>query len=372
MLDVKTAAGVLGAHLSFIPDWAMGPIILIGVGLLAGWLHALIFRLTARLVREQDLFRRSLVARTRAPSRLAFILVAVSGALAVVVLPGGESAILRRLVLVGMILLAGWWGLIVLHVWSVVHLRRFKLDSEDNLLARKHVTQFRILKRVSEILIVIVTVSAALMTFDSVRQFGVGLLASAGAAGIVVGLALQPILKNLVAGVQLAMTQPIRIDDALLVENEWGNVEEITATYVVIRLWDWRRLIVPLSYFIETPFQNWTREGAALIGSVFLYTDFTVRVDDLRAKLVEVLRASKLWDGQVVALQVTDFREHTMEIRMLMSAKDSPRVFDLRCEVREQMIAYVQTTYPGALPRFRADFDARLADGPGIVAASRP
>jgi small-conductance mechanosensitive channel len=185
-----------------------------------------------------------------------------------------------------------------LHIWTVLYLRRFKLDTEDNLLARKHVTQSRILERIGRILIVIVTLAAALMTFESVRQYGVSLLASAGVASLVLGLALQPMLKNLIAGVQLAMTQPIRIDDALLVENEMGHVEEITSSYVVLRLWDWRRLIVPLSYFIEQPFQNWTRENSALIGSVFLYVDFTVKVEELRAKFEEIVRGSKLWDGR--------------------------------------------------------------------------
>jgi hypothetical protein len=238
----------------------------------------------------------------------------------------------------------------------VLYLRRFKLESEDNLLARKHVTQSRILQRTAETLIILVTMSVALMTFDSVRQYGVSLLASAGAAGIIVGFALQPLLKNLVAGIQLAVTQPIRIDDALLIENEWGNVEEITASYVVVRLWDLRRLIVPLSYFLEKPFQNWTREGSALIGVVLLYTDFTVPVADLRAKLREIVERSPLWSGAVCGLQVTDFREHVMEIRMLMSASNAGKAFDLRCEVREKMIAYLQQTYPRSLPRVRADW----------------
>ncbi len=181
-----------------------------------------------------------------------------------------SALLIRHGVLIGTIALMGWFAITVLHIWTVIYLRRFKLDSEDNLLARKHVTQLRILQRIAATLIVIITLSAGLMTFEGVRQYGVSLLASAGAAGIVVGLALQPMLKNMIAGVQLAVTQPIRIEDALLIENEWGNVEEITSTYVVIRLWDLRRLIVPLSYFIEKPFQNWTREGARLIGSVFI------------------------------------------------------------------------------------------------------
>src|SRR5581483_5583208 len=171
-------------------------------------------------------------------------------------------------------------------------LRRFKLDSEDNLLARKHVTQSRILERVARVLIVILTVAAALMAFDDVRQVGISLLASAGAASLVLGLALQPVLRNLMAGVQLAITQPIRIDDALLVEGEWGNVEEITSTFVVIRIWDWRRLVVPLNYFLENPFQNLTKEGAQIIASVMLYLDYRVPMSRLRAEAERVVQSS--------------------------------------------------------------------------------
>ena len=244
-----------------------------------------------------------------------------------------------------------------LHVWTTVYLRRFKLDAEDNLLARKHVTQTRILQRVGAVLILVIGLSAVLMTFDGVRQYGVSLLASAGAAGLVAGLALQPVLKNIFAGIQLAVTQPIRIDDALLVEGEWGHVEEITSTYVVLRLWDWRRLILPLSHFIERPFQNWTRENAALIGTVMIYLDHRAPLEVIRTKAQDILSRSKLWDRQVVAVQVTDFRERTMEVRVLVSAANGGKLFDLRCLVREKLIAYLQAEHPHALPRTRTEFD---------------
>ena len=197
------------------------------------------------------------------------------------------------------------------------------------------------------------------MTFQPVRQYGVSLLASAGAAGIVAGLALQPVLKNLFAGIQLAVTQPIRIDDALIVEGEWGNVEEITSTYVVLKIWDWRRLILPLSYFIEHPFQNWTRESASLIGSVLVYVDYSVPVQAVREEAERIAAASPLWDRQVINVAVTDFKEQTMEIRILASASNAGRTFDLRCEIREKIIAFIQREYPHALPRLRAD----VADG---------
>jgi small-conductance mechanosensitive channel len=227
------------------------------------------------------------------------------------------------------------------------------MDTADNLLARKHFTQVRVLLRAADVLIVILTVGGALMTFEPVRQYGYSLFASAGVAGIVAGLAARPVLSNLFAGVQLAMTQPIRIGDAVIVENEWGNIEEITATYVVVRIWDLRRLIVPLTYFIEKPFQNWTRDSAALIGVVFFYVDYRAPVGIIRDKLREILQQSKDWNGQTMSLQVTDAKESTIELRALMSANSGGQAFNLRCAVREQMIDFLQREHPEALPRQR-------------------
>ena len=216
-------------------------------------------------------------------------------------------------------------------------------------------TQVRVLLRTAEGLVVLVTLGAALMTFDPVRQYGVSLFASAGVAGIVAGLAARPVLTNLIAGVQLAMTQPIRIDDAVVVENEWGTIEEITSTYVVVRLWDWRRMIVPLSYFIEKPFQNWTRENSALVGSAMIYVDYRAPVGVIRDKLAEIVKNSKNWDGGAVNLQVTDAKESTIELRCLMSARRAGQAFDLRCEVREKLVDFLQKHHPEALPRQRSE-----------------
>jgi hypothetical protein len=204
-------------------------------------------------------------------------------------------------------------------------------------------------------MVIIVTVGLALMTINEVRQWGVSLLAAGGAAGIFVGLALQPLLSNLIAGIQIATTQPIRLDDQLLVEGEVGNVEEINATYVVLRLWDERRMVLPLTYFLQKPFQNWTRETAQQTGAVMLYVDYTTPVEPLRAKLTELLSASPLWDRRVNALQVTDAKERTMEIRCLMSAANSGQLFDLRCAVREGLVAFLRDSHPGALPRDRQE-----------------
>ena len=227
------------------------------------------------------------------------------------------------------------------------------MDVEDNLLARKHVTQVRVLERVLDMVIVLITVGLALMTFDAVRQYGVTLFASAGVAGIVAGLAARPVLTNFLAGIQLAVAQPIRIDDAVIVENEFGNIEEITFSYVVVRLWDLRRMVVPLSYFIEKPFQNWTRTGGELIGSVFFYVDHTAPVDVIRKKLAEIVAQSKLWNGKVVSLQVSDCKDTTIELRALVSANNASATWDLRCEVREKLIDFLRREYPSALPRRR-------------------
>jgi small-conductance mechanosensitive channel len=249
--------------------------------------------------------------------------------------------------------LIGWAAVTAVNTAATIYLLRFRLDVEDNLLARKHVTQVRILARVLDTLLIVVTISAGLMTFEPVRQYGVSLFASAGVAGIVVGLAARPLLSNLIAGLQIAVTQPIRIDDAVIVEGEWGSIEEITSTYVVVRLWDWRRMIVPLAYFIEKPFQNWTRETSALMGSAFLYLDYGAPVGIIRDKLKEIVKQSKNWDGGIVDLQVTDAKENTIELRCLMSAPSAPQAFDLRCEVREKLIDFLNKEHPEALPRRR-------------------
>jgi small-conductance mechanosensitive channel len=213
----------------------------------------------------------------------------------------------------------------------------------------------RVLTRTVNTLLVMLTAGAALMTFESVRQYGVSLFASAGVAGIVAGFAARPVLSNLIAGIQIATAQPIRIDDQVVVENENGRVEEITSTYVVIRLWDWRRLIVPLTYFIEKPFQNWTRETTNLIGAVMFHVDYTAPVERIRAKVIEIVQASKLWDGDVLKLHVTDTTENSMELRVIASARSAGDTFDLRCEIREKLIDFLQREIPSALPRIRQE-----------------
>lgn len=357
MNTLNAAADWLLSRLNWAPDWTVS-LILFALALLAAEAVRLIVnRILRRFVADRDLFWRSIVSRTELLVQFTLVLVALTLASLVSPLSATGKALAGQAFVILIIVLAGLAIHSVFHIWMIVYLRRFKLDAEDNLLARKHVTQMRILRRILDIVIIVVVISAVLMTFDGVRQYGISLLASAGAAGIVAALALQPLLKNLFAGIQLAITQPIRIDDALLVEGEWGNVEEITATYVVVRIWDLRRLILPLSYFIEQPFQNWTRDQARLIGAVILYLDFGAPVDLIRAKVNELVEASDLWDRRVVVVQVTDATERTMVVRILASAKNSPAAWDLRCYLREEVIAFLRKEHPEALPRTRAILD---------------
>ncbi|MCG6113082.1 MAG: mechanosensitive ion channel family protein [Paracoccus sp.] len=336
-----------------MPPWTQTTAIFL-LALAFSWVACfVIYRLAlTRLVRDA-VFWRPLLARTRGPVQLQLMIMAASFAANTVPLPWEEGRVLRHLLLIAFIACTTWVLRTALEIWMQLHLRRFRIDVEDNLLARKHVTQARILQRVGTTVIVVIGVSAALMTIEGVRQYGVSLLASAGAAGIVVGFALQPVLRNVFAGLQLALTQPIRIDDAVIVEGEWGNIEEITATYVVVRIWDRRRMIVPLNYFMEQPFQNWTRNDATLIGVVLLYVDFAVDTTALRAEAERVVRASPLWKGDVFALQVTDFGEREAEIRILADATNAGRAFDLRCHIREALLDYLQREQPHALPRTR-------------------
>jgi small-conductance mechanosensitive channel len=232
-----------------------------------------------------------------------------------------------------------------------------KVSDDDNLHARALRTQVRAFRNIAGFIVVVVTLGFVLMSFKPVRELGAGLLASAGVAGIVIGFAAQRSLATVLAGIQIAISQPIRVDDVVIVEGEWGRIEEITLTYVVVRIWDLRRLIVPINYFIEKPFQNWTRVSADILGTVTLHLDYTVPVEELRKELERLLNASEKWDKKVWGLQVTDATERTMTVRALMSAKDAGRAWDLRCEVREKLIAFVRHRYPEALPRLRAAID---------------
>jgi len=234
---------------------------------------------------------------------------------------------------------------------------RFDVGQKDNLRARKIHTQLRVLRRIVILVVCVVAFATILMTFEKARRLGSTILASAGIVGVIVGIAAQKTIGTFIAGLQIAFTQPIRVDDVVIVENEWGRIEEINLTYVVVKIWDLRRLVVPITYFIEKPFQNWTRKTADILGTVYIYVDYTVPVQKVREELKKILEGSEHWDHKVCVLQVTNSTERTMELRALMSAADASTAWTLRCEVREKLVDFIQKNYPQALPKTRAELE---------------
>jgi small-conductance mechanosensitive channel len=263
-----------------------------------------------------------------------------------------------------LIILISWLIIKSTRVLREVVTAQFDLTAKDNLRARKVHTQLDVMRHIVVVIVLVLAFGTALMVFPKGQQIGKTLLASAGIIGIVVGMAAQKTIGTVIAGLQIAFTQPIRLDDVVIVENEWGRIEEITLTYVVVRIWDQRRLIVPVTYFIEKPFQNWTRTTAELLGTVFLYTDYTVPVDEVRKALQRILNEAPKWDKRVCILQVTNATEKTLELRALVSAANASDAWDLRCQVREQLLAYIQDAHPEALPRTRAELE-RLPEKEG-------
>ncbi len=279
--------------------------------------------------------------------------------------PAWARAPLQELARLGVIAAVAW--ILIRGVGILIDLaeRRFDIDVSDNRRARRAVTQLGLVRRVLVVAIGVLTLMAMLTSLPQARGIGTGLLASAGFLGIIAGIAGQSTLGNLIAGLQLAFSDSLRIDDVVVVENEWGTIEEITLTYVVVKIWDERRLVLPVSYFISKPFENWTRTGAQILGSVMVYSDYTVPVDDIRQHFRNFVQAHPLWDGRVAVLQVSDSSEHAMQLRALVSAANSGQAWDLRCAVREDLIGYLMDRFPEALPRSRVD----LGPGPGKVAA---
>ena len=339
--------------------WLYGIALLVGV---AG--HCVAFRIILRLTkRTRVTFDNALVNHCYRPLQWIVILLIVR---LVGKLPNVKSHIpeaAEHAVALLLIALVAWLLIRMTYVLEDYVLTRFDVGVKDNLKARKIHTQFRVLKRIAIVVVGILTFGTMLMTFDMVRQLGTTILASAGVVGIVVGMAAQRTIATFIAGLQIAITQPIRVDDVVIVENEWGRIEEITLTYVVVKIWDLRRLIVPITYFIESPFQNWTRTSADILGSVFVYADYTVPIDAVREELHNILKKSDHWDGKVCVLQVTNTSDRTMELRALMSAADASTAWTLRCEVREKLIEFIKREYPQALPRMRAELH-QLEDTP--------
>jgi small-conductance mechanosensitive channel len=346
--------------------WVEPAGLLVGSVLVALGAHRLLYAVGARLAKKTaGVFDDSLIRHTKKPTRIVFPLLALIVVLPAIPLPAGLRAAIGHVLTVATIAVLAWAVIALTEIVSDVLTKRYRTDVPDNLEARRIRTQLQLLRRATGVVVSVVALAAILMTFPGIRQLGVSLFASAGVAGIVIGMALRPTITNLLAGIQIALTEPIRLDDVVIVNGEWGRIEEIGTTYVVVRIWDLRRLIVPLSQFIEQPFQNWTRITADLLGTVFVYTDYRVPVERVREELHRILQASSdLWDGKVWGLQVTDATERTIELRALMSSSDSAKSWDLRCLVREKLVEFLQREYPDSLPVTRAEI-TRGSTAPG-------
>lgn len=326
------------------------------VALVLGYAVRLLLRGIARRARRHDPdgMRARLVKVIALPASVALPLLFLSVAVASSALPREWMAgVQHALALVGLLCVV--W-LVVRAIGAVEHVvvQRHPVDVADNLQARRIQTQARVLSRMGQVVVVLVGLALALMTIPAIREVGATLLASAGIAGVVAGLAAKPVFGNLIAGLQIALSQPIRLDDVVIVEGEWGRVEQITSAFVVVRIWDERRMVVPLQWFIEHPFQNWTRTSSQLLGDATLWLDYRVPMPAVRAELDRICRSDPRWDGRVCVAQVTEADRATVAVRLLVSARNSGDLFDLRCAVRERMIDFLNAHHPEALPRMRA------------------
>jgi small-conductance mechanosensitive channel len=320
--------------------------------------HFVAFWLLRKLAsrKKTSVLDQSLIRHGEGPTRLIFPLLAV-----LVVLPGLPltptlMSALEHITGLGLIAAIAWLLVLTIDITADLLGERYRIDVADNLLARRVQTQFQMMRRILIVVVAIITLAIMLMTFPAIKHIGVSLLASAGLAGLVVGMAMKGTLTNLIASVQIAFSQPFRLGDAVIVEGEFGWIEEIGTMYVTVRIWDLRRLVLPLSYFLDHPFQNWTRTSAELLANTLLHVDYTVPMEELRQELKRICESSKLWGGKVCVLQVSDASEHTVQLRALMDARNSSDAWDIRCLVREKLIEYLQKNYPGSLPRYRGEW----------------
>ena len=321
-------------------------------------LHYAVFQVISRIRKTKPKQQPRLFAalqRLNQPARFIVILTGIAFVLPWLHLDHDQMNVALKTIGVLWFASLGWLMVSCVYMAEDLLVARYDITVSDNLRARRIRTQMQLLRRMAITFLIVVDIGLILSIFrnSSIWHYGAGLLASAGLASLVLATAAKSTAENFLAGMQIALTEPIRLDDVVIVEGEWGKIEEITTTYVVIKIWDLRRLVVPLTYFIEKPFQNWTRQSSDLLGTAFLYVDYSVPVQELRQHFTQVLESSKQWDHKVNALQVTDLNQHTAEIRCLASAANAPDLFDLRCIIREQMMNFVQQNYPDAFPRTR-------------------
>lgn len=337
-------------HILFSVCW------LLAAAIIGRIIHALVFRLLQYRVEDsRQNLSLTLLKHLRAPAGLVIPLLSILLIAPALQFPEETVMVCRRIFSLGFIASVAWLLASTVFIFRDLVLSRYDVTARDNLKARAVHTQINVLVKITLVVIWVIAAACMMMIFENIRQLGTSLLASAGVIGIIVGFAAQRSLGTLLAGLQIAITQPIRIDDVVIVEGEWGRIEEITLTYVVVRIWDLRRIILPVTYFLEKPFQNWTRVSADLLGSVFLHADYTVPVEALRNELQRILTESENWDGKVWKLQATNATATTVEFRALMSAPDSSMAWELRCEVREKLLAFLQKNFPESLPKVRAE-----------------
>jgi small-conductance mechanosensitive channel len=333
-------------------------LVIAGAFLIGGVVYFILSRLIRRLVRRTDsALDDKMAKRLRRPLRLLILLGSIAVAWPYAPVSAELSVPLHHAFIISSILLGAWLAISLVRVIEQLVVHHYDASTPNNLRARVVQTQARGLGNIVIFVIGLLGAGSALMTFDSIRQIGVSVLASAGIAGVIVGFAAQKSISAIVAGIQVALTQPIRVDDVVIVEGEWGRIEEITLTYVVVCIWDLRRLVVPINYFIENPFQNWTRTSADLLGTVSIHVDYTVPVEQIREELQRLVKDNPAWDGKVCRLQVTEARESTVVLRAVASAVDSGAAWDLRCSIRESLIEFIQRNHPSALPKVRADLE---------------
>ncbi|MCC4633661.1 MULTISPECIES: mechanosensitive ion channel family protein [Xanthomonas] len=341
----------------------------LGAALLAGVVTWSLMLWLFRRMQGRDYRRARIIRVVTLPAAFILPLLFLGIATEATPLSGKALAAVQHLLHVGIVGCVTWLLVRAVAAGEMAILRSNPIEVSDNLTARRIQTQTRVLSRVVMGTVILLGISVVLLGFEQVRQIGKTLLASAGIIGLVAGIAAKPVFGNLIAGLQIALTQPIRLDDVVIVEGEWGRIEEIGSSYVVVRIWDERRMVVPLTWFIENPFQNWTRASADLLGTAFLWLDYRTPIAAVRAELERICHSEPLWDGRVCVTQITDTSDNTIQVRLLVSARNSGDAFDLRCVVRERMIDFLTREHAYALPRIRAEIAAQekpvsLAAGP--------
>jgi small-conductance mechanosensitive channel len=348
-------------------------VLVIGVSISIGFLiKTIIHWIFSFYTKRSDYYLfKSVTKYLQAPASILIPLLTLNAALPLIHIDDHPG--MNKVVELAMIAAFSFLLIRIVKIFEDLIYHRNDITATNNLKARKIRTQMKFVSRMLIVIIMVLAVATMLLSFESLRKIGTGLLAGVGVGGIIIGFAAQSTLGNLLAGFQIAFTQPIRIDDVVVVEGEWGRIEDITLTYVVVKIWDERRLVLPIKYFVEQPFQNWTRVNSDLLGAVFLFLDYRAPIEKIRTKFESLLKENKLWDGKVKALQVTDCKLREIEVRALMSARNSGEAFDLRCFIREKLIEYIQTEHPESLPQTRiASIPEPRTDDQDLPVPSKP